>query len=307
MRKRLAKWGGEYEKADLAVRLFACRGRVVARVYTARMSTPPRLRVVILGSGSAGNAAAVTFGDNVMLVDCGFSAREVARRLTVNGIDPMHVRAILITHEHGDHVRGVDVFARRHAPGCAVIATGGTLQAARLERIDADVRAIAPGDSLGFGEMTVRPFRTSHDATDPVGWRVESPGGTYASATDTGILTPEAAEALSECEIVGLESNHDLRMLEVGPYPYHLKQRIRSARGHLSNDDAAAALERIAHPGLKHVFALHRSRTNNTRELAASALEQRAARLGLAAPVTVAGQDTACDSSPPQGSLFDEG
>lgn len=248
------------------------------------------LRVVFLGSGSSGNAAAVTDGTTTLLVDCGFSAREVRTRLSRHGIDAEGVSAILVTHEHTDHVRGVDVFARRHrAP---VYATAGTWRASRTDARLLDARTVRPGEPERVGTLTVIAFATSHDAAEPVGYRIEtSAGATLGIATDTGHFTDQAAEALRDCDIVGIECNHDIEMLSGGPYPWFLKQRIASPRGHLSNPDAADALERIAGDRLRHVHALHLSRTNNTHELARRALEVRLARLGLDVPVTSVTQD----------------
>ena len=148
------------------------------------------------------------------------------------------------------------------------------------------------------------PFRTSHDAAEPVGFRFEAAGSAIGMATDTGMLTDEAAEALDGVNVLCLETNHDTRMLDGGPYPSFLKRRISSKAGHLSNTDAADALSKLASDRLTAVFALHRSRTNNTAELAASALATRIRQLGLHVPVTVASQDKVCDSGPPQASLF---
>lgn len=265
------------------------------------------IRVVFLGSGSSGNATAITDGETTLLVDCGFSAREVSKRLESVGIAPASVTAVLLTHEHMDHVRGVSVFSRRHASDCAIYATRGTCEKAGLTGEAFDVTTVSAGETLRIGTLDVLPFCTSHDAQEPVGYRVERDGHAVGIATDTGMLTPEAAEALADVDILGIESNHDAMMLERGPYPSFLKRRIRSHAGHLSNEDAAAALERLASDRLRQVFGLHRSRTNNTAELARETLAMRVDRLGLNIPVVVARQDMTVDSSPPQGRLFERG
>jgi phosphoribosyl 1,2-cyclic phosphodiesterase len=268
------------------------------------MTDSPRLRAVFLGSGSAGNATAIEYGDTLVLVDCGFSAREVSRRMAAAGLDAARVSAILVTHEHGDHVRGIDVFVRRHAPGCEIVASEGTARAARLDGLEAHVRRVRGLESLRIGRLAVVPFATSHDAAEPLGFRFSAGGRTLGLMTDSGVLTEQAAEALSGVNLLGIESNHDDHMLETGPYPHHLKRRIRSRHGHLSNADAARAVERLAHDGLEAVIGLHRSRTNNTAALAGAALESCVDRLGLKVPVSVAAQDTSCDTDPPQGTLF---
>ena len=261
------------------------------------------LRVVFLGSGSGGNATAVTDGTTTLLIDCGFSAREVARRMCAAGLSPDGVEAILLTHEHSDHLRGVEVFARRHS--CKVHATRGTRRAAGLDAIGSEVITLVPGDESVVGSLTVVTFRTSHDAAEPVGFRIETAGGKrFGLATDTGVLTPETAEALAEVDLLGIESNHDPSMLENGPYPSFLKRRIRSAQGHLSNPDAADALDRLVSSRLRHVFALHRSDTNNTASLAKRVLVARLAAMGVHVAVDVAPQSMSLDSMPAQTELF---
>jgi phosphoribosyl 1,2-cyclic phosphodiesterase len=270
------------------------------------MSAADSLRVVFLGSGSGGNAVAITDTNTTLLIDCGFSAREVARRMMAVGLDPLTVSAILLTHEHSDHLRGVDVFARRHR--CAVYATRGTRSAAGLDYLDVDVHSMVPGEPVHIGSLTVVAFRTSHDAAEPVGFRIEAASGElFGLVTDTGVITEEAAEALANVDILGIESNHDVTMLENGPYPSYLKRRIRSAQGHLSNPDAADALEALASSRLKGVIALHRSDTNNTASLAKRALAARLHAMGIRVPVNVALQHEPLDSSPAQGALFGEG
>jgi phosphoribosyl 1,2-cyclic phosphodiesterase len=267
------------------------------------MSTPLPLRVVFLGSGSAGNAVAVTDGATTLLVDCGFSARETARRMAIAGLDPGAVAALFVTHEHSDHIRGVEVFARRHS--CTVHATRGTRKAAGFDALDSEVCTLVPGEPVRIGTLTVLPFRTSHDAAQPVGFRIETEAGErFGLATDTGVLTPEAAEALADVDLLGLESNHDLGMLDSGPYPQFLKRRIRSDEGHLSNPDAADALELLASDRLRAVFALHRSTTNNTPSLAKRALVARLAAIHLSVPVEVPAQHLVLDSCPAQATLF---
>jgi phosphoribosyl 1,2-cyclic phosphodiesterase len=268
------------------------------------MPTPSQLRVVFLGSGSAGNAVAVTDGATTLLVDCGFSARETARRLALAGLQAQDVAAILVTHEHSDHIRGVEVFQRRHGMA-SVGCTLGTRRAAGFDALCGEVRTMAPGEVERFGTLSVVPFRTSHDAAEPVGYRIESDGGRRMGlATDTGVLTAEAAEALADVDVLCLESNHDLGMLENGPYPYYLKRRIRSEQGHLSNPDACDAIEKLASDRLRRVFALHRSNTNNSATIVRRELAARMAAIGLRVPVEVAPQDDVLDSEPPQGCLF---
>lgn len=270
------------------------------------MNSTPCPRIIALGSGSAGNAYAITDGETTVLVDCGFSAREVSRRLASAHIEADEVSAIFLTHEHGDHVRGVEVFCRRHARAAVVYASCGTRRAGGLDDVVAEVVSLTAGETVRVGTLEVLPFRTSHDAAEPFGYRIARGTRAVGIVTDTGVLTEEAREALVGCEAIGLESNHDLDMLANGPYPAYLKRRIASAHGHLSNRDAADAVERLAHDGLQHVLAVHRSRTNNTARLAGALLKARLERIGLpGVAVTVAAQDSVCESDPPQGTLFE--
>lgn len=268
------------------------------------MTPVQQLRLVVLGSGSTGNASAITDGETTVLIDCGFSAKETHRRMVAAGLNGESVTVILLTHEHSDHVKGVEVFARRYAGDCPVYGTRGTLDAADSNMRLADSRVLRPGDAVRIGGLSVLPFRTSHDASEPLGYRIETDFDAIGIATDTGLLTDEIAEALQGCGVIALEANHDIDMLERGPYPAFLKRRIASVHGHLSNHAAADGLERLMSDRLRHFIGMHRSRTNNTARLAETALRQRASRIGCGAKITVAAQDGGCDTQPPQGQLF---
>jgi phosphoribosyl 1,2-cyclic phosphodiesterase len=262
------------------------------------------MRVTFLGSGSGGNCTLVGFGDTTVLVDCGFSAREVTTRLRALGEDPDRVGAIFVTHEHSDHSRGLRVFAKRIP--VPLMASDGTAVAINAEAHGPiDHERVRPGEPVRIGELVVTPFRTSHDAREPLGFVFEAPDGTRLGyASDTGVLPSEAAEAMAGCDHLALEANHDLDMLASGPYPLFLKRRISSDLGHLSNRASADALERLVSDRLKHVFAIHVSRTNNTPARAGAALRGRLAALGLDVPVTAIGQDTGVCFPDRQASLF---
>lgn len=251
------------------------------------------IRVTVLGSGSAGNSMAVTSASGTILLDCGFSARETVRRLESCGIAPSGVVAILVSHEHSDHMRGVRVLAKRL--GVPVYASKGTRRAASLDTLCDDVHEIDPGDPVTLGGMAVTAFSTSHDAVDPLGFRFDAYGGpSFGVLTDTGELTPEARAVLTGCSTLGIECNHDVGMVEAGPYPWFLKRRILSARGHLSNGAAADALAALATDALGRVVGLHLSSTNNTAALALEALTGSLDRLGHRASVATATQETPC-------------
>ena len=250
----------------------------------------PALEVTFLGSGSSGNATIIAAGRDAAIVDCGFSAKETLRRAEDAGVDVTCVRAVLVTHEHTDHVSGVRVLAKRL--GVPVYATAGTRRAAALDRHVAEVRTLVPGEPFTVGALEVIAFRTSHDAAEPVGYRLSSARGPAVGlATDTGEMTAEAFEALAGCELLALEFNHDEYMLANGPYPWFLKQRIASARGHLSNAAAVRALERLGSDRLRAVFGMHVSRTNNTHEMVAAELSTALARLDLAVDSAPVRQD----------------
>lgn len=231
------------------------------------------MRLIVLASGSSGNAALVESGGRAVLLDAGVSAREIARRAQSAGASDARIEAILVTHEHIDHIRGARVLARKL--GVPVIATAGTLGAgARYLEDVSELVAIDQRGEFVVAGMRVRSFATMHDAAEPCGFVFESARARRVGvATDTGMVTPEIAESLAGCHVIGLESNHDTRMLEDGPYPYFLKRRIAGDRGHLSNADAADALSSLAWHGLSRVFALHLSEQNNTPERARFALD----------------------------------
>jgi len=246
------------------------------------------MRVTFIASGSRGNTIAVASGDDVVLVDVGLSAKETRRRLAEAAVDESRVRAILLTHEHRDHVAGVRVLAR--SLGVPVLGTEGTLEAASRYLTDVEtVDRVRPGDMFAVGSLRVVAFPTSHDAIEPVGYVFEDGGGgRFGLASDTGHVPEAALELLGGCGLVGLECNHDVEMLQRGPYPYPLKRRILSRSGHLSNDDAATALERLIDMGVREVCALHLSEQNNTPEMARDALERCVRRLDADVRISVA-------------------
>lgn len=247
------------------------------------------LDILFLGSGSSGNATLVRTREGGVLIDCGFSAKEALRRLSLHDVPAEDIHAILVTHEHADHVSGVRVLARRL--GVPVYASPGTRRAARLQALAEDVREIRAGDEATIAGLRVRAFRTSHDATDPVAYRVDSPAGdSFGLLTDTGEVTPEALEALQGCSRIGIECNHDTRMLETGPYPWFLKRRIAGSRGHLSNSAATSAIRSLANDSTRAVFGLHISRTNNTMEIAMGELQRAVRSMCLDVPVACVAQ-----------------
>ncbi len=254
------------------------------------------LEVTFLGSGSSGNATLVRCGDAAVLIDSGFSARETMRRLSEAGADHGEVRAILVTHEHSDHVSGIRVLAAKL--DVPVYATRGTQRGAPAGALTRNTVTLTPGEPLAIAGMEVLPFSVSHDAVEPVGFRITGSCGTsFGLVTDSGVMTPEALEALNGCELLGIECNHDPDMLRNGPYPWFLKERIASSRGHLSNAAALDAIEVLAHDRLRAVFGVHISSKNNTHELVAEQLRATLTRLGLDAVGAPVLQDRCSDAA----------
>jgi phosphoribosyl 1,2-cyclic phosphodiesterase len=244
------------------------------------------LTLTVLASGSSGNASVVHGSGQTVLLDAGISARRITFALDDAGLDAAALDAVFITHEHGDHVRGLRVLARRL--GVPAYMTQGTLRACRDDLSQLDVHVVAAGDEVALGALGVRVFSAEHDAAEPVGFAFEDARGhSIGVVTDTGRLTDDAADALAGCEVLGVECNHDVECLENGPYPWFLKQRIGSDRGHLSNDAAASAVARLACDRLAHVVGLHLSNTNNSPELAAKAVGSALVECGIEARAAV--------------------
>jgi phosphoribosyl 1,2-cyclic phosphodiesterase len=228
------------------------------------------VRLGVLASGSSGNALALEHQGFTLLVDSGLSGRKHQTRLEACGMADSRPAAILVTHEHSDHVSGVGVVSRKWR--IPVYASGGTLGASahRMGRLTAPV-VFDNGASMEIGPFRVSSFRLAHDAADPSGFIVEWEGGRLGIATDLGHPGPLVMESLSGCTALVLEFNHDEDMLWSGSYPWHLKQRIASSTGHLSNAVAAELLASVLHPGLRVCVLAHLSQENNLPSLAVEA------------------------------------
>lgn len=243
----------------------------------ARRHMTPRIHLHILASGSKGNAAVVEGPCGSVLIDCGISRRSLLSRADELGVDMERVQAVLLTHEHSDHVSGLSVFCNHFNGG--IFATAGTLGARKyLTELPATV--IDHSDCLELCGMQVKVFPTSHDVADPIGFRFEVEGSGHAPddavgyCTDTGMLTDQAMTELVGCRILALESNHDENMLATGPYPGYLKRRIASNKGHLSNDQAAAALQELLTDDTEVVVGMHLSQENNRPSIAVRTLSK---------------------------------
>lgn len=255
------------------------------------MSPNGAVQISFLGSGSTGNCAVVRSGRTVVLLDTGLSVRETGRRLSVVGLSWELVSAVFLTHEHSDHVRAAsDVAVRKGLP---VFATAGTALGARLPGpLFADVRCLPRGGEVRVGDLFVRAVATPHDGAETVCYLfADGAGRRVGVATDLGHLTAGVVEALADCEVLGLEANHDVDLLHAGGYPPFLKRRILSDVGHLSNDAAAGGLAFLVGPRTRSIAALHLSRQNNTPALAREAFAAALSRAGAPLPLEIAPPD----------------
>ena len=229
------------------------------------------MRFVSIASGSSGNCIYVGSDNSHLLIDAGISGKRIEQGLNEIGIKGTELDGILITHEHSDHIKGLGVLARKF--GIPIYGTAGTLEEiennASLGTFDKELLTpVLPDVEFTAGDLVIQPFRVDHDAADPVAYRVKSGGKSIAVATDMGHFDQYIINHLQNLDAVLLESNHDVRMLETGPYPYYLKRRILGDHGHLSNENAGRLLCQILHDGLKHIFLCHLSKENNYEELA---------------------------------------
>lgn len=241
------------------------------------------LTVQSLASGSSGNALLLDDGASTVLVDCGLGPRQLAKALAAAGRSPNDIVAVLITHEHVDHIRGIKALTRT---GSRLIASEGTATAATLPA--SDWEEIRLGATVPVGGLTVTALAVSHDAKEPCGFHIASAcGGKVVVLTDLGCRDDALLDPLSEANLIILEANHDIDMLRLGPYPQYLKRRVLSASGHLSNADCgrllSASLRSTHNPG--EIWLAHLSQTNNRPQLAVSTVRQQLAAAGVATPV----------------------
>lgn len=233
------------------------------------------MRLIILGSGSSGNALYIESGASSVLVDVGLSAKETARRMTEAGLDPTRLSAVVVTHEHSDHMKGVRVFAS--TAEVPVFMSEATRTVCKFPDDGENIpwgETIASGVPFQIGSLNFHPFTIPHDGVDTFAFTVESEGVKVAAVTDLGYITQLVAEQLRGSSLVMIESNHDRDMLKVGPYPWSVKQRIASNVGHLSNDETARWIREDFDGQAEYLVLAHLSRSCNHPELVRlSALE----------------------------------
>lgn len=227
------------------------------------------MRFALIGSGSKGNGTLIEHGRTRLLIDCGFTLRETETRLQRLQQEPASLDAILVTHEHGDHLRGVGLLARRY--GVPVWATRGTVNGNLPGKVPT-LNLFDVHQKLTIGDIEIQPFPVPHDAREPCQFVFSDGNRRLGLLTDTGSSTPHIHASLSGCDALILECNHDPQMLADGPYPSGLKKRVGGAYGHLSNAQAAQILTDIETGRLQYLVAAHLSDKNNTPALARQAL-----------------------------------
>ena len=229
------------------------------------------MQLYSIASGSSGNCIYLGEEDGGILIDAGISRKRIVTGLERKGLSLDDIKAIFITHEHSDHISGLGPVLRKNP--IPVYATADTVSAiwekTNMNNISPELfHSIRPEEEIEAGEMLVRPFPISHDAVDPVCYTVEKQGKRAAVATDMGCFDDTIIRVLGQCDSVLIEANHDINMLQVGPYPYSLKMRILGNKGHLSNTSCADLIKEILHKDLKHLVLGYLSRENNFPQLA---------------------------------------
>ena len=227
------------------------------------------MRVKVLSSGSSGNTTYIEYENTKILIDIGNSCKYVADKLKEMRIDPNKIDAILITHTHVDHIKGLKVFSKKYNP--VIYATKGILN--ELDYIDNYY--LIDKNELTIGDIHVDVVKTSHDAPDSVGYIINGSDKSLAYITDTGYINEKYFPKLRNKDLYIMESNHDIEMLNNGPYPFKLRQRILGDKGHLSNYDSARYLSTFMGNKTKHIILAHLSEKNNTEKLAYETLVKR--------------------------------
>ena len=257
------------------------------------------MRFVSIASGSSGNCIYAGTDSTHILIDAGISNKRIEQGLNEIGVTGNEISGIVITHEHSDHVKGLGVLARKH--GLPIYGTKETLEEissmTSLGKYPKELyRPISADVDFTIGDMSILPFHIDHDAVNPVGYRIKNGNKSVAVATDMGHFDEYIIEHLQNLDAILLESNHDIKMLETGRYPYYLKRRILGAHGHLSNETAGRLLNHIVHDNLKSIVLGHLSKENNYAELAYETVKLEITQgnnpySGSDFPITVAKRD----------------
>ena len=231
------------------------------------------MRFSVLGSGSKGNSTYVRSGATSLLIDAGFSGVEIERRMESIGADPARLSAIIVTHEHGDHVQGVGVLSRKYQ--LPVFANRPTCEAGGkyFEKLF-KFEEFLTGVKFYLNNLCVHPFAINHDTADPVGFTIDDGAASLGYCTDTGMVSRLIHHHLSHCDSLILECNHDLEMLRNGHYPPSVQQRIRSKNGHLANPQAIEFIKKLVNPQLSRVVLAHISESNNRHSIVGDTVKQ---------------------------------
>lgn len=267
-------------KAEPPAPKLVQKRKSIATPWSTHYRATVAVRLTILGSGSGGNCAYVETDEVRILIDAGFSARQIRARLASIGRTPENLTGILITHEHGDHIQGLASLSETcHIP---VYCNRPTLEAIEFKHeTRLDSRLFITGACFELGDISVETFTIPHDAQDPVGFMLHTTEGNIGFLTDLGHTTKLVLERVRNANVLVLESNHDVKMLQDCPHrPWNLKQRILSRHGHLSNEAAADATEQIMHSELRHLYLGHLSRQCNKPEMAMATVQQRLQQIG---------------------------
>ncbi len=239
------------------------------------------MQFAAIASGSSGNCVYAANDDTHVLIDAGISTKRIETSIADFGVNGHDIDAMLITHEHADHIQGIGVWSRKyHIP---IYATRGTLEEIRRAKSTGDIdeslfHVIRPGEPFRIHNMTILPFSMPHDARDPVSFRLEDGHCRVGTVTDLGYFNDAIVETLRNCDLLYVESNHDRRMLETGRYPYALKCRISGNYGHLCNEESGQLIGKLLSSKLKQVILAHLSKENNFPELALSAVQNELER-----------------------------
>ncbi len=229
------------------------------------------MRFCNIASGSSGNCTYIGDEETHLCVDAGLSGKRIEAGLNEIGLKTSDMTGILITHEHTDHINGLGVISRKY--GIPIYATGGTIEAIRKMSRFSDIpdylyHEIRADEDFRLGDFSIRPVKISHDAAEPVAFRFDNKGKSVGVLTDLGKYDDYIVESMKECNTIMLEANHDVNMLQVGPYPYMLKKRILGDKGHLSNDACGRLLVDLISNKLENIILGHLSHENNLAELA---------------------------------------
>lgn len=244
-----------------------------------------------IASGSSGNASLLSCGGTHLLIDMGISCRRICQALSAMGLEPQSLSAVLITHEHTDHISGLATYVKKYRT--PILCTPGTALHLRYRTagIDPLLRPTPLGETVALGEAAVTLLPTSHDCRESCAFRIDTPEGSLGYLTDTGYIPEETGRRLLGAELLVLESNHDVEMLRSGPYPFPLKQRVLGEMGHLSNDTAARYAAESARAGTRAIILAHLSKENNAPQTALNTVARTLEAVDYRGRLSVAPRD----------------